>query len=159
MALLDFALIIDQIETYAHLVLFIAAIYYLWLIFKGGTEGTTHKEAWGLGADKGKAAVGWLKEKGHIPFTKEHQEKYKRIGGKHTKRTFEFEMLEFLREEKELKIMQEIKKEVDEINVEKDELSQLKGITKTDEAEHMFEHFAGNGGVGAEIYVELVRVF
>jgi hypothetical protein len=50
MALLDFAGMIGIIEEYAYLVLGVAAIYYLFLTFKGGTEGEHHRTAWGAGS-------------------------------------------------------------------------------------------------------------
>ena len=46
---------VGLIVSWSHLILVGAAAYYLWLFFKGGTEGSTHKEAWGLGAKTGRA--------------------------------------------------------------------------------------------------------
>ncbi|MBI4151882.1 hypothetical protein HY496_02835 [Candidatus Woesearchaeota archaeon] len=53
-SLADFAGMVDVIETYAHLIFVALAIYYGWLIFKGGTEGKTAAKAWGVGAAGGK---------------------------------------------------------------------------------------------------------
>jgi hypothetical protein len=69
MAMLDFANLVNSIENYAHLVLWIAAGYYLYLTFKGGDEGTTASTAWGVskeGASKfGGFFSGLFKKKGN----------------------------------------------------------------------------------------------
>lgn len=46
---------VDIIVSWSHLILVGAAIYYLWLTFKGGTEGTTDKETWGIGSKVGRS--------------------------------------------------------------------------------------------------------
>ena len=85
--LLNFVEMVDVIETYAHLILMVAAIYYLWLIVVGG-QGETGSMFGSAGRGLGSVG-GWLKDKGAVPFTREHREKFKRFGGKYTKRGFD----------------------------------------------------------------------
>ncbi|MBI2145956.1 hypothetical protein HYU22_01285 [Candidatus Woesearchaeota archaeon] len=55
MGLVELQYWVNIIVSWSHLILVGAAIYFLWLIFKGGTEGTSHKDAWGIGSKTGRA--------------------------------------------------------------------------------------------------------
>lgn len=60
----DFAGWVDKIEAYAHVIFIVLIAYYTWLLFKGGDEGKTHKDAWGMGATGAKKIGGWFKKGG-----------------------------------------------------------------------------------------------
>lgn len=62
MTLLDWAAWIDTLETYAHLVLGIIAVYYLWLTLKGGED--AGPKVWGLGKEVGDKVWGGVKNLG-----------------------------------------------------------------------------------------------
>jgi len=42
---------VNVIVDWSNAILGLVAIYFLWLVIKGGTEGKTHKDAWGLGKE------------------------------------------------------------------------------------------------------------
>jgi len=73
----------------------------------------------GAVADGGRRAADWLKEKGVVPFTKEHREKYGRIGGKYSKRAFSMLMMQFQREKIEYKLIVDLKDKVKNITKDK----------------------------------------
>jgi len=61
-----FASVTEQIVEWVSFLLFAILVYYGWLIIKGGSEGSTHREAWGLGKvgfDKLKTVGGNVKDK------------------------------------------------------------------------------------------------
>ncbi len=75
-------------------------------LFKGPASTAGSAVAGGSGK-----LFGWLKGKGAVPFTKEHRE---RFGGiPHSKRAFELEMGELIREKEELQVMEKIKADVE----------------------------------------------
>lgn len=88
----QFASLADAIAGYSYWILVPAAIYYLWLVFKGGTEGRKAEEK------DGKNILGWGKEKVN-----------KMVRNSKTKL-----MNEYIEEEKELKLLDEVVKARDE---------------------------------------------
>ncbi len=129
MALEDLAGWLAQITPWSNIALVGAAIYFLWLTFKGGEHGRGHEEALEKSKEAGRALGSWLKGKGAIPFTEEHREKFGRIGGKYGKRAFSRTMSEIIVERKEYQRIEDLSAEVELVN--KDKIAvQAKATTK-----------------------------
>lgn len=107
MALIEFAEVINAIEEYAYFVLLAVALYYLWLTFKGGTEGEAHKKAWGIGAEGGKGL--WSKTGGKL-WGKEAKEKKKVI--RKAKREKTALLNEYIDEQKEIGLINDAEKKL-----------------------------------------------
>lgn len=105
---LGFADLINSIEEYAYLVLVVTAGYYLWLTFKGGTEGSTHEKAWGLGKDAGKSL--WKKGGDLMGLTKESKEKKKVV--RKAKREKTALLNEYIEEQKEIGLINDAEKKL-----------------------------------------------
>lgn len=119
MTLESLATWLSQITPWSNIVLVGAAIYFLWLTFKGGEHGRTHEDALEKGKELGSNLGGWLKDKGMIPFTKEHREKFGRIGGKYGKRAFKRTLNEFILDKNEYKLIEELEKSFLNTEIEK----------------------------------------
>ena len=119
--LMNFAEMVNAIETYAHLILIVAAIYYLWLLVVGG-QGKTGEKArtvGGWGADKATGLGGWFKDKGLVPFTKEKKERDNRKWGQ----AFHATMNEKIANDDLLGKMKKVKRDVEGLKAGKEALA------------------------------------
>ncbi|MBT3298177.1 hypothetical protein HN385_04585 [archaeon] len=142
----DFGTWIDWISSYAYMVLVIAWIYFLWKVISPGDSSGT--DSWTSGGETGKKIFNWAKERGHVPFTDEHVDKYGRLadplGGRHTKRSFRLLMHEIVAEKNELKLVKSIQTKVKNLTINKTALEALPAANPHDDSNAKFQQFVND---------------